>query len=64
MTMESPVLVLNAHPSLMQPAEFQRSEVGILDAVVDLLQADVFTDVDDRHVHQAADPPNTAHASI
>jgi len=60
MTIEAPVLVLNPHLAVVQTAKLQRPEVDVPDAVVDLLQADVFTDAHDRHVHPAAVPRNPA----
>src|SRR5262249_4218575 len=59
-TIESAVLVLNAHPPLVQPAELQRPEVHVPDPVVDLLEPHELADADDRHVHPAAVPSNAA----
>src|SRR5262245_11514177 len=60
MTIESPVLVLNSHASLVQAAKLQRSEVDVPDPVVDLLQSYVLADADDRHVHPVTVPANAA----
>src|SRR5262245_53574430 len=60
MTIESSVLVLNGHPPFVQAAKSQRPEVDVPDAVVDLLQSDVFGDAHDRDVHPPAVPANAA----
>jgi hypothetical protein len=38
----SSIGIFDAHVSFEQPAECERSEVDILDALVDVLEADIF----------------------
>jgi hypothetical protein len=41
-TLEPTIFVFDAHVSLMQSRELERTEVDVPDTIVDLLQADVF----------------------
>ena len=43
MSFQSTVDIFNAHLSFEEPAEFEGSEVDIPDAIIDLLEADIFS---------------------
>src|SRR3990172_3198350 len=60
MTREPAEGVLDLHVPLEQTPELERAEVHVPDAVVDFLQADVFTDADGGDVDPSPVPANAA----
>src|SRR5262245_62611550 len=59
LTIEPPVLVLNAHASFVKAAEPERAEVDVPEAVGDLLQPHVLPSADRGHVHPPPVPPTS-----
>ena len=60
MTIELTVSIFDLHVSFVQATELEGAEVDIPQAVVDLFQADVFTDTDDGDVDPVAAPADAA----
>lgn len=60
MTVESTILVLDAHVSFVKAAELERAEEEVPDAVVDFFEADVLTGADDGDVDPMVVPADTA----
>jgi hypothetical protein len=50
--------IFDAHVSFEEPAEFERAEVDIPDAIVDLLEADIFANAGVRDVDPLVVPPD------
>jgi hypothetical protein len=59
-SLQSPECILDSHVALEQSAEFERSEVDVPQAIIDLFQADIFTGTGDRDIYPAFTPANAA----
>ena len=55
---EFPISIFDAHESCEQPAECERSEGDMPDAIVDVLEADIFANADACNVDPLRVPPD------
>jgi hypothetical protein len=60
MTVKSTVLVLDLHRAFMESAEFEWAEEDVPDAIIDFLEADVFSDANSGDIDPTGVPAAAA----